>query len=70
MNLRRVRQLRRGYSFVEIAVSLPTIGILTVGMCSAVLLSVRAIPQDGSVITASVETARAMEQFERDLRCA
>jgi len=70
MNFRRVRQLRSGYSFVEIAVSLPTIGILTVGMCSAVLLSVRAIPQDGSVITASVETARAMEQFERDLRCA
>ncbi len=70
MNFRRVRQLRRGYSFVEIAVALPTIGILTVGMCSAVLLSVRAIPQDGSIITASVETARAMEQFERDLRCA
>lgn len=64
------RHLRFGYSLIEIAVALPTIGILTVGMCSAVLLSVRAIPQGGSVITASVETARAMEQLERDLRCA
>ncbi|MDP1563037.1 MAG: hypothetical protein Q8M16_16790 [Pirellulaceae bacterium] len=67
---KQARHRRFGYSLIEIAVALPTIGILTVGMCSAVLLSVRAIPQGGSVITASVETARAMEQLERDLRCA
>lgn len=70
MILKRARHLRFGFSLIEIAVALPTIGILTVGMCSAVVLSVRAIPQGGSVITASVETARAMEQLERDLRCA
>ncbi|MBL8889494.1 MAG: hypothetical protein JNL67_05915 [Planctomycetaceae bacterium] len=70
MMVRRSQRIRQGYSLVEMAVALPTIGILTVGMCSAVLLTVRAIPQDGSVITASVETARALEQLERDLRCA
>lgn len=62
--------LRLGASLIEIAIALPTIGILTVGMCSAVLLSVRAVPQEGSMITASVEAARLIEQFERDVRCA
>jgi hypothetical protein len=54
----------------EIAISLPTIGVLTVGMCSAVLLTVRAIPQRGSMLTAAVEATQVMEQLERDLRCA
>jgi hypothetical protein len=70
MNGPRTRHFRRGYSLIEMAIALPTIGILTVGMCGAVALTVRAIPQEGSMITASVEVSRAMEQFERDVRCA
>jgi hypothetical protein len=70
MNSKRKIGNRLGSSLVEIAIALPTIGILTVGMCSAVLLSVRAVPQEGSIMTASVEAARLFEQFERDARCA
>ncbi len=61
---------RFGYSLVELAVSLPTVAVLSIGMGSAVLMTARAIPQEGSTITAATETARAMERLERDLRSA
>lgn len=70
MRTSRNWQSRCGQTLVEIAISVPIVGLLSVGMCSAVFLTVKAIPQDGSVITASVETSRALEQLERDLRCA
>lgn len=78
---RRVRPIRpirggwrasrsRGYSLVELAITLPTVAILTLGMSAAVLVSVRSIPQPGSLITANTEATRVLERLERDLRCA
>jgi len=61
---------RRGYSLVELAITLPTVAILTLGMSAAVLVSVRSIPQPGSLITANTEATRVLERLERDLRCA
>lgn len=60
----------RGYSLVELAITLPTVAILTLGMSAAVLVSVRSIPQPGSLITANTEATRVLERLERDLRCA
>ncbi len=60
----------RGYSLVELAITLPTVAILTLGMSAAVLVSVRSIPHPGSLITANTEATRVLERLERDLRCA
>jgi hypothetical protein len=61
---------RLGYSLVELAMTLPAIAVLTLGMSAAVLVSVRSIPQPGSLITANTEATRVLERLERDLRCA
>lgn len=55
---------------MELAITLPTVALLTLGMSAAVLVSVRSIPQPGSLITANTEATRVLERLERDLRCA
>lgn len=65
---RRVAATPRGFSLVELVVSLAVIGILLVGMSSAVVLASRALPHATNPAGATTASARALHLLRNELR--
>ena len=61
---------RRGFTLVEMVVSLAVVSVLTVGMSSAVVLATRSLPHHANPAAATVQAAAAMHQLRDDLRSA
>ncbi|MEM9881348.1 MAG: prepilin-type N-terminal cleavage/methylation domain-containing protein [Planctomycetota bacterium] len=72
MTRRTPRSLRaaRGFSLVEMVVSLAVIGLLLAGMTSAVVLATRALPHHDGPAAATVHAADALHRLRDDLAAA
>ncbi|MBB6429258.1 prepilin-type N-terminal cleavage/methylation domain-containing protein [Algisphaera agarilytica] len=60
----------RGFSLLEMVISLAVIAVLLVGMSSAIVLASRALPGQGTAAGATVQTTRALHQLRDDLHAA
>ncbi|MEO1236933.1 MAG: type II secretion system protein [Planctomycetota bacterium] len=61
---------RRGFTLAEMVVSLAVMGVLLVGMTSAVVLASKALPANRGAASATTEAARGLHQFRDELRAA
>jgi prepilin-type N-terminal cleavage/methylation domain-containing protein len=61
---------RRGFSLIEMVISLGVIGVLVAAMGSSVVLATRTLPDAGSGSDASITIARTLDAIRSDLRTA
>lgn len=61
---------RRGFTLVELVVSLGIVGVLSMAMGSTIILSMRAMPTAGGGLETRAATGRALQIIGTDIRLA
>jgi prepilin-type N-terminal cleavage/methylation domain-containing protein len=64
------RALDRGFTLLELVLSMAVMGILMLGMGSALMLAGRALPTAKSVVATTIAAAEALDQIATDLQYA
>ena len=70
MSTRNYHRRHRGYTLLELVVSLPLMTLLMVGLGSAIHISARSMPDGKGAASATMHAGAALDLLESELSCA